>query len=64
MIIQKTSASESILSIKTIFHSEQLSDHMVVCEYENGKWGDVNYALWSVSFYSSYDGSKLWTGLL
>lgn len=42
MIIQKTSASRIDTFDKDNFSfGTTFTDHMVVCEYENGKWGDV-----------------------
>jgi branched-chain amino acid aminotransferase len=41
MIIQKLKTPEFLHLTQTIFHLEILIDHMIICEYENGKWGDV-----------------------
>ena len=42
MIIQKTSASRIDTFDKDNFSfGTTFTDHMVVCEYEDGKWGDV-----------------------
>jgi branched-chain amino acid aminotransferase len=46
MIIQKTSASRIDTFDKDNFSfGTTFTDHMVVCEYENGKWGDVKLCL-------------------
>lgn len=65
MIIQKTSASRIDTFDKDNFSfGTTFTDHMVVCEYENGKWGDVRVMPYGPFPLPSYDGSKLWTGLL
>lgn len=65
MIIQKsTNPRISTFDPNNFAFGNTFIDHMIICEYENGKWGDVKLIPYGpIGFTPAMMGVKLWASL-